>query len=432
MFRFLVLIFPFFSLSLFPQNQVVPWKKIANPVDKTLKHISFINEKTGWAAGESGTIIKTTNGGYDWQVQTTNVETFIVDIFFLNENLGWALTVRELAPFGTDILHTTDGGETWIVEPFPQPSLIMNTIFFFDSLNGFIGGRNISKTTDGGETWQVCHVDSNMVSALPVYKFKFFSKEFGYACGGFIDLAGVIWRTTDGGNNWSATPVSADQVFDMYIKDSLNAVCLSGDPEGFFGTANIKTTDAGETWVTDELPFYGLSFAIDFRTNTEAWSASGFQFMFSNDGGNSWITMPSPENSPVYDLKFINENTGIAAGGNGVILKYISSASAVEDVNREINFTLEQNYPNPFNPVTKIKFTIPKTWSSLMRPVQLKIYDILGKEVATLVNEEKPAGEYEIEFDIQSSRDKSLTSGIYFYRLRAGSFVQTKKMILLK
>ena len=85
-------------------------------------------------------------------------------------------------------------------------------------------------------------------------------------------------------------------------------------------------------------------------------------------------------------------------------------------------FVLNQNYPNPFNPSTKI------SWQSPVSSMQtLKVYDVLGNEVAALVDEYKPAGKYEVEFNASS-----LASGIYFYRIQAGSFVDTKKMILLK
>ncbi|NWG28557.1 MAG: T9SS type A sorting domain-containing protein, partial [Ignavibacteriaceae bacterium] len=97
-------------------------------------------------------------------------------------------------------------------------------------------------------------------------------------------------------------------------------------------------------------------------------------------------------------------------------------------------FNLEQNYPNPFNPSTKIKYTIPVVetrHASSLQFVTLKVYDILGNEIATLVNEEKPAGEYEVEFHTSSIQHHP-ASGIYFYQLKAGSFVETKKMILLK
>jgi hypothetical protein len=98
-------------------------------------------------------------------------------------------------------------------------------------------------------------------------------------------------------------------------------------------------------------------------------------------------------------------------------------------------YSLEQNYPNPFNPSTKIRYTIPSVGTSLMKFVQMNVYDILGNEVATLVNEEKPAGYYEVEWNASS-----VSSGVYFYRLTAGNpstssgqrFVSTKKMILLR
>ncbi len=90
-------------------------------------------------------------------------------------------------------------------------------------------------------------------------------------------------------------------------------------------------------------------------------------------------------------------------------------------------FLLSQNYPNPFNPVTKIKYTIPENLSDGRQEVILKVYDILGREVATLVNEEKPAVEYEVEFN-----GANLPSGIYFYQLRAGEYSETMKMVLLK
>ena len=102
------------------------------------------------------------------------------------------------------------------------------------------------------------------------------------------------------------------------------------------------------------------------------------------------------------------------------------------------HYKLEQNYPNPFNQNTKIKFTIQLDANREMSNVTLKVYDILGNEVATLVNKELPAGEYEVDFNSHSDtgssfrRVRNLTSGVYFYQLRAGSFVQTKKTMLLK
>ena len=100
------------------------------------------------------------------------------------------------------------------------------------------------------------------------------------------------------------------------------------------------------------------------------------------------------------------------------------------DVTGPLTFSLSQNYPNPFNPSTRIKFSIAKSsipGRSGLQLVKLVVYDVLGKEVATLVNEEKSAGTYEVEFD-----GNDLTSGIYFYQLRAGKFVESRKIILVK
>ncbi len=88
----------------------------------------------------------------------------------------------------------------------------------------------------------------------------------------------------------------------------------------------------------------------------------------------------------------------------------------------DFNYLLDQNYPNPFNPSTSIQYAV-SSWQF----VSLKVYDVLGNEVVTLVNEEKPAGNYEVEFN-----GEGLTSGIYFYQLRAGNFIETKKMVLLR
>jgi aminopeptidase N len=162
---------------------------------------------------------------------------------------------------------------------------------------------------------------------------------------------------------------------------------------------------------------------------------------------NLWLKIEQIINiSPPYftmpvelKINYAAEDTIIKLFNNSQIQEYLINipnepTSLVFDVDREnisSIFDLSQNYPNPFNPSTKIKFTIPQ--SPLLGGdgrgglVTLKVYDVLGNEVATLVNENKPAGSYEIEFG-----GTGLPSGVYFYRLQAGGFVETKKMILLR
>jgi hypothetical protein len=109
--------------------------------------------------------------------------------------------------------------------------------------------------------------------------------------------------------------------------------------------------------------------------------------------------------------------------------EYQTGSDVGDNLNNALpdKFILFQNYPNPFNPTTKIRYSIPSAVTSLMKSVQMKVYDILGREIAVLINEEKPAGYYEISFDASG-----LPTGVYFYRMNAGSFVETKKMLLIE
>ncbi|HLG32648.1 MAG TPA: T9SS type A sorting domain-containing protein [Ignavibacteriaceae bacterium] len=140
--------------------------------------------------------------------------------------------------------------------------------------------------------------------------------------------------------------------------------------------------------------------------------AEGFKFYYAIYARDKAL-IPQISRSPetdYYELIYVPDPVGVS-----------------EEKEKLFSFNLSQNYPNPFNPVTKIKYSIPSVGTSLMKFVQLKVYDILGNEVATLVNEAKPPGVYEVEFNATA-----FPSGIYFYRLIAGSFVETKKMILLR
>jgi photosystem II stability/assembly factor-like uncharacterized protein len=417
--------------------QTQPWKKLQSPVNITLRYLFFVDSLTGWAAGEAGTIIRTTDGGDSWVVQNSTVQTFIMDIFFVDENLGWALTLKDEFPFTSVILKTTNGGDEWRADSFPDSSKLIRTIFFFDSLNGFAGGSYIARTSDGGNSWVEADIDSNIVSGFPIYRFNFYNQQFGYACGGRIDVAGVTWRTTNSGLNWSAQGISADEVFDIFIFDSLNAITLSGDPEGLYPIADLKTSNAGINWIYEELPFFGLSFRIDFRTYNEGWSASGYKFLLTTNRGDAWEEFETPDSAVVYDVQFLGARTGYAIGEKGVVLKYISPEDTTIILPNQ--FVLYQNYPNPFNSKTLIGYDLVVGGG-----VTLKVYDVLGNEVVTLVDEYKSAGSYDVEFNTSSESSfrlvRNLASGIYFYQLKlvgpeinsGRGLIQTKKMIYIK
>ena len=137
-----------------------------------------------------------------------------------------------------------------------------------------------------------------------------------------------------------------------------------------------------------------------------------------------WVIQPSGTANNLLGVSFTDANNGTAVGESGIILRTSSVVTAIDDnqIKQPNSFILMQNYPNPFNPSTTIQYVIINR-----QFVSLKVYDILGREVATLVNEEKPIGSYRINFN-----GSKLTSGVYFYRLRAGRFTQTKKFVLMK
>ena len=147
----------------------------------------------------------------------------------------------------------------------------------------------------------------------------------------------------------------------------------------------------------------------------------------TTDGGVNWESQLNKISPWLNSIYILNDLTGWAVGEGGAILKTTNGGvTIVEQENNNfsqtVDYLLEQNYPNPFNPITILLYAIGSR-----QFVTLKVYDLLGREITTLVNEEKPAGTYEVEFD-----GTGLPSGVYFYQLKAENFIETKKMILLR
>jgi hypothetical protein len=175
--------------------------------------------------------------------------------------------------------------------------------------------------------------------------------------------------------------------------------------------------------------------AISFDDNGNKWIGTngGGVAMFDDNDWTVFRTFNSDLPSDYIRDIYIdsNDNKWIATHGGGLAIYKEDGATSVDDNinNLPEGFYLSQNYPNPFNPNTIIKFAVPlvETHRDVSPLVTLKVYDVLGNEVATLVNEYKPAGEYQIDFNAAN-----LTSGTYIYRLVSGGFSQTGKMILLR
>jgi len=409
----------------------VYWNAIPSPVSKTLTKCFFINPSTGWISGDSGTIIRTTNSGNNWTILNSGTFNNIEDIFFLNERLGWALTYQVFPDSnefpGTEILTTTNGGNIWLSSMFPDTNMFMKTVYYMDSLRGFLGGISaaIVMTTNAGISWTYTDTDSNLVFVLPVFKIEFYDDFLGYACGGFRDIAGITWVTTNGGYNWKGTVLAPEPFFDLTILNSQKTICAGGDLE--YGSSIARTSDRGNSWFYDTLGVFGLATGIDNRTPSEIWMATSYaeKFIYSIDTGITWSPVETPDNSAIFDLDFADTTYGFACGVNGVILKYDRTKSSVINSNQELaerNFNLYQNYPNPFNPRTVIRYSLSENQNT-----SLKIYDVLGNEVVSLVNEKQNSGSYNIEFD-----GTNLPSGIYFYKITSGKYSAVKRMVLIK
>jgi len=424
---FFIIEFLTFNTSCFAQR-TNEWEVIQSPTRDVLRKLFFVDQNNGWATGLAGTIVHTSDGGDSWILQNSNVTTPIIDVFFINKNKGWVLTHPQTPPFGTTVLTTTDGGLNWFNNTAFFENEIMYTVFFFDDTVGFLGGNGIKKTTDGGLTWFNTFIEPGGVSTLPINNFSFYSNTFGYASGGRVDVAGVIWKTTDGGNTWLSIGLSPDQIYDVFIFDSLSAIALSGDPELFYPIGLIKTTDAGVTWLFFELPIFGLSYKLDFLDDKEGWSASGYKLLHSVDGGETWFEELTPDSTVIYDLQFVDQYTGFACGQDGALLKFTSFKKP--QVNKP-TFEWINNYPNPFTEKTYIEFTVLSPDFDIPTKAKLKLYDILGNEIATLYEDDFGWGRYGYEFNPLKENLK-LSSGVYILSLISGDTFITKKIIYLK
>src|SRR3989339_831769 len=226
----------------------------------------------------------------------------------------------------------------------------------------------------------------------------------------------------------------------LYIDKKNNKLIASsiyrviGDSWNFYYNLH-RLVDSSNYEIIGQRENYGLLTALAFEDTTnwygiyyyglvKAMAPSGSQvignFSFVND-----ILIDK------YSNKWINYGGGIAVyNENGVILTDVkNSLSSFPN-----DFVLSQNFPNPFNPETTISYTIPveTRHASTLQHVILKVYDLLGREVATLVDEYKQAGAYKVTFNVKTPYMASLPSGVYFYQLRSGNFFETKKMLLLK
>jgi photosystem II stability/assembly factor-like uncharacterized protein len=389
-----------------------PWeKKYSTIVEGTINQIDFSDSLNGWCAGAEGILLRTSDGGSSWN----NDELFAIN--FTSISVPTANDIF-IAGDNGEFVKSTNGGQSWQVQQaFPNYSPIK--IKFFSKYYGYsIAPYNIwfQKTTDGGNTW------IDLTSNGYFTDFCFIDSLVGWALSGNSIGNGPLLKTTNGGESWIDT-IEIGNINAFYFHDNNNGWIVSN-------YSMYKTTDGGNNWefLSDIFDLTVLQFT--FESNSKGYMLAvdyNYQDLYTIyqtlDGGLNWV--PLRKYTYLKNI-FVSESGRIwGVGEYAQIFSSDEVITSVEEnqIKEEINtYLLSQNFPNPFNPITTIRYSIANHSN-----VTIKVYDLLGREVATLVNEEKPAGEYEVEFD-----GSSLTSGIYFYQLKDGNYTETKKMILLK
>ncbi len=297
-------------------------------------------------------------------------------------------------------------------------------------------GRNlIYKSTNAGNNWAVTNsgntLDGNFAIAMEI-SYQNNSKVY-VATAPFSTFRGHLFRTDNGGTSWTNITGSLPDRFpaDLAVdpnNDSIVYLTFYG-----FGTSHVyKSTNSGTSWtdISDNLPDIPTpSVIVDPNNSNHVYIGTDLGVFVSTTGGSSWQDFNDglPNSVQAMDLNIcrVNNTLRVMTHGNGAFeRKLLSTIVTSANDNQAIvkNFQLEQNFPNPFNPSTKIRFEIVRAGITT-----LKIFDMLGNEIKTLVQREFQPGSYEVEFN-----GAGLASGSYVYRLESNGNIQSRKMILLK
>jgi len=404
-------------------SQQPQWRRQQSGTTANLRGLWFVDSLKGWACGDSGVILHTSNGGIDWIKQNSGVNVALEDVFFLNSLNGWIC-----GDSGT-ILNTTDAGFTWS-KKLPQVHSLLRNIQFPTIQIGYSSGDRGTtlETRDSGRTW-VASAGSDSGNSSVIF---FWTDE---SDGTFLhnDTASQSQiHTIDGGRTWIPTghpPYRINDIwgYRVFTRPYLDFYWDAGT-HGFVvwiyviidGRAYGRIGQTGDTLDLD-----GVTLERGEGGPLKLWAVGQHGWIItSGDTGLTWQTVHSGVSVNLHEVSFPTRNRGWIVGDSGIILHYedITGVGGPDDSRFPLAFALSDPYPNPFNASSIIQYRIPeKTY------VQLTVYDVLGRELTTLVDEEQQAGNYNVRLD--ASR---FSSGVYYYRLQAGTFTDVKKMILLK
>lgn len=387
------------------------WVQQNSGTTQHLRDVYFINQQTGYAVGglSTGIVLKTTNGGTNWNQVNTGSNIISYSVFFINVQTGF------ITP--PSITKTTDAGSNWTMS---GASSCLD-VFFLNNNEGYACGYTgrINKTTDGGNNW----ITQNSGVTHDLNSIFFINSVTGYAAGYYATEPNIFYRilrTTNGGNLWTIHQQGASQ------STTQKAITFSDSITGYFidGGSIYRSSNSGNNWAV--VFTYNTLYAVNFPSPRFGFVVGDNGVILkTSDYGINWSPMISGVSNILYSVFFADTLVGYAVGHSGIIIKTTNGGvTFTEPIYTEIpnQFSLSQNYPNPFNPTTNFEFRIADFGF-----VNLTIYDVLGREVETLVNIEMKPGTYKADWNASN-----YPSGVYFYRLNTENFFDTKKMMLIK
>ncbi len=383
-------------------------RKYSRP--NTIEALVIGKDHTIFAGSFALGIYKSTNGGNSWSEVDNGIIKGGLNAMAITPNQDIFVAAQG------GIFKSTNNGVNWIesdsglVDKWTQDITVNSKgdIFVGTTLDGVLCSM------DNGASWQRC--DSGLtetnISSIAAGKDDYL----------FANCSvGGVFRSTNNGNSWQFIDNGPLQLSfrKRLTADTIGHVCAISDHLYY-------SNDQGNNWTMSNFSFDAMLWEIAFDNNGHLFVSTYFGSVYrSDDYGVTWNEFSNGLPSSTNVSSFAASGDGyIYAGTIDGVYKTINPVTSIDEKNfkTELSYQLLQNYPNPFNPSTKIKYSISK-----QSFVTLKVYDILGKEIVTLIDEIEPAGNYQVEFNASS-----LPSGVYFYKIMAGTYTAVRKMLLLK
>jgi hypothetical protein len=377
-------------------------------------HALLSNAGTIYAGTDTSGFFVSTNEGSTWTQRNTGLTQRFVKTFAVIGNSLFAGTNGAAGVY----LSTNEGGSWTIANSGILNQSIHALAFNGASLLAASDGGGIYISTNNGTVWQasIAGLTNLSTHAILVTPGRIF------VGGGTTSANGGVFISTDNGASWTRPATSPNNVRSLAMVGTDIFAATNG-------AGVYRSTDDGATWSTANfgLTALGVRVVLARGNNLLAGTMTGGVFL-TTDRGTSWNTI-NDGLTPVSILSLEASATTLFAGtqNNGVWTRPLSQVITGVNTNgnlRPDGFHLQQNFPNPFNPTTTIRFTVPQ---GSTESITLRVFDALGKEMALLVDGNRPAGTYSVTWSANA-----MASGMYFVRLTSGEITLTRRMVLMK